>query len=95
LNKWSIYLIRTDAGWPIVLIHAGYVVVETIMLVILARHAARDAAIGEQLQQASEHLLQDGKPIDLSYRSAASDRSTQRFNRLLDELDRMERSQSR
>ena len=85
----SIYLVRTDAGWPVILIHAGYVVVETVMLVILARHAARDAAIGEQLQQASAHLLQDGKPIDLTYRSAATDRSTQRFNRLLDELDRM------
>src|SRR5690606_2184774 len=58
----SIFLVGADAGWPIVLIHAGYVVVETLILIILARHAADEAVVGEQLQQASTHLLQDGQP---------------------------------
>lgn len=85
----TILLLGRDAGWPIVLMHAVYVVVETLILVILARRAARDAVVGEQLQQASAHLLQDGKPIDLTYRSAATAYPIKRFNRFLDELNRM------
>ena len=85
----SIFLVGADAGWPIVLIHAGYVVVETLILIILARHAADEAVVGEQLQQASTHLLQDGQPIDLTYRSQALAQPIRRFNRFLDELNRM------
>jgi len=85
----SIFLVGADAGWPIVLIHAGYVVVETLILVILARHAADEAVVGEQLQHASTHLLQDGQPIDLTYRSQALAQPIRRFNRFLDELNRM------
>lgn len=46
----SIFLVEADAGWPIVLIHAGYVMVETLIRLILARHAAREALVGEQRQ---------------------------------------------
>ncbi|TCD22183.1 methyl-accepting chemotaxis protein [Pseudomonas sp. IC_126] len=83
----TIRLVHADAGWPVVLVHAGYVVVESMILVVLARHGARDAAIGEHLQQTSAHLLREGRPIDLSYRSEATDDSAQRFNQLLGELD--------
>ena len=83
----GIWVVRADAGWPIILVHAGYVVVESTILVILALHGARDAAIGEHLQLTSAHLLREGQPIDLTYRSAATDPSAQGFNRLLGELD--------
>lgn len=83
----TIRIVQEDAGWPVILVHAGYVVVESVILVVLARHGARDAAVGEHLQRTSAHLLREGQPIDLTYRSAADDHSAQRFNRLLNELD--------
>ncbi|WP_279824062.1 methyl-accepting chemotaxis protein [Pseudomonas sp. GD03944] len=85
----AIYLLQEGAGWPVVLIHAAYVVVETLILVVLARHGAREAAAGEDLQRTSAHLLRDGQPVDLAYRSPSSERLAQRFNRFLDLLDNL------
>ena len=84
-----IYLLQAGSGWPVVLVHAAYVVAETLILLVLARHGAREAAIGEDLQRTSAHLLRDGQPVDLAYRSPSGERLAQRFNRFLELLDRL------
>nr|WP_158592061.1 methyl-accepting chemotaxis protein [Pseudomonas cavernicola] len=88
-NGDTIHLVQAGAGWPVILIHASYVVVETLILLVLALHSAREAAVGEDLQRTSAHLLRDGEPVDLAYRSPSSERLAQRFNRFLDLLDRL------
>lgn len=85
----GIYLLQAGSGWHVVFIHAGYVVVETAILLVLARHAAREAAAGEDLQRTSAHLLRDGQPVDLAYRSPSNDGLAQRFNRFLALLDNL------
>ncbi|UCJ17839.1 methyl-accepting chemotaxis protein [Pseudomonas sp. MM211] len=88
-NGNGVFLLQAGAGWPVVFIHAAYVIAETIILLVLARHSAREAAAGEDLQRTSAHLLRDGEPVDLAYRSASSDRLAQRFNRFLALLDNL------
>ena len=85
----GIYLLQAGSGWHVVFIHAGYVVVETAILLVLARHAAREAAAGEDLQRTSAHLLRDGQPVDLAYRSPSNDGLAQRFNHFLALLDNL------
>jgi methyl-accepting chemotaxis protein len=55
----------------------------------LARHSRREAAVGEDLQRTSAHLLRDGQAVDLTYRSPSGERLAQRFNRFLELLDRL------
>ncbi len=88
-NGSGVFLLQAGAGWPVVFIHAAYVIAETIILLVLARHSAREAAAGEDLQRTSAHLLRDGEPVDLAYRSTSSDRLAQRFNRFLALLDNL------
>ena len=85
----GIYLLQSGAQWPVVLIHAAYVVAETLILVVLARHGAREAEAGEALQHTSTHLLRDGEPVDLSYRSQSGNALAKRFNRFLALLDEL------
>jgi len=85
----GIYLLQPGSGWHVVFIHAAYVIAETAILLVLVRHSAREAAAGEDLQRTSAHLLRDGQPVDLAYRSPSSDSLAQRFNRFLALLDNL------
>ncbi|SDH19895.1 methyl-accepting chemotaxis protein [Pseudomonas flavescens] len=85
----DVFLLQPGNGWPMVFIHAAYVLAETLILLILARHSARDAAAGEDLRRTSAHLLRDGEPVDLAYRSTSNDGLAQRFNRFLALLDNL------
>jgi methyl-accepting chemotaxis protein len=85
----ALWVVQGDGGWPVIFIHAGYVVAETIVLLVLAVHGAREAATSEDLQRTSAHLLREGEPVDLAYRSSAGNRLAQRFNRFLGLLDRL------
>jgi methyl-accepting chemotaxis protein len=84
-----IQLVAAGSGWPVVLLHAFYVVAETLVLLVLAQSGAREAAAGEDLQRTSEHLLRDENAIDLAYRSASGGTLAGRFNHFLGLLDRL------
>jgi methyl-accepting chemotaxis protein len=85
----QVWVVRGDGGWPVIFIHAAYVVAETLVLLVLAVHGAREAAASEDLQRTSAHLLREGEPVDLAYRSGAGNRLAQRFNRFLGLLDQL------
>ncbi|MFI8607602.1 methyl-accepting chemotaxis protein [Pseudomonas sp. NPDC077649] len=85
----GVWVVRGDGGWPVIFIHAAYVVAETLVLLVLAVHGAREAAASEDLQRTSAHLLREGEPVDLAYRSGAGNRLAQRFNRFLGLLDQL------
>ncbi len=85
----AIQLMVEGSGWPLVLLHAAYVVAETLVLLVLARSGALEAAAGEDLRTTSEHLLRDENAIDLAYRSPSTGTLAGRFNHFLDLLDRL------
>ncbi len=77
---------HVDHGWAMVFVHAGYVVVETLVLGAMALDIARDASQAEALEHAARHLS-DGKQVDLSYRNSLDTPVLKQFNRVLDTLD--------
>ena len=85
----SVQLMVEGSGWPVLLVHAAYVVAETLVLLVLAHSGALEAASGEDLRRTSKRLLGNGQAIDLTYRSPSRSSLAQRFNDFLDLLDRV------
>ncbi len=85
----GIWVLQPGSGWPIIFLHAAYVVAETAVLLALAVSAARQAELGDALQNTSEHLLRVGEPIDLTCRTSSDAPLAQRFNSFLKALDDM------
>ena len=75
-----------DGNWPIVFLHAFYVVLESIVLVILALNGKRQAAAGEALVDTIEQLTARSDTLDLSIRSADQSAVSVKFNAFLDTL---------
>ncbi|NRB57648.1 MAG: methyl-accepting chemotaxis protein [Salinicola sp.] len=67
---WDIYVMPQShmmAYLPMVLIHAAYVVVQTVVLGFLARQMARDAVTAEELSRLSRHIGRREGIFDLGF----------------------------
>lgn len=76
-------------GWSIIMLHAGYVVVESGVLIWMARDLAQQALDSLDLQSTAEHLTEN-EQVDLSVRCEQTDGQLGRnFNNLLDTLENL------
>lgn len=84
----GVYLFDARTGIDLVLIHAAYVVFETVILVYMSVLFNKEALQAVELQEIGQHLgLVDGK-IDLSYRKQnAQSTFAQDFNHYVNEID--------
>ncbi|WP_394560275.1 methyl-accepting chemotaxis protein [Aquipseudomonas alcaligenes] len=78
-----------NGSWPVIFLHAFYVVLESAILIYLARQAYAEAQEGEALMQVAAALTVSEESIDLSTRSAASGPVARRFNHFLEQLDEL------
>ncbi|MDR2869139.1 MAG: methyl-accepting chemotaxis protein [Deferribacteraceae bacterium] len=87
----GIWVVRGESaayGWKIIMLHAAYVVVESVVLIILAVASKRQADIGDELAMTTERLL-DGSNIDLTYRNTANFPLVRQFNSLIEKMDHL------
>ena len=82
----GVFVIR-DGGWGVIFLHAGYVLVETAVLVYLARQSYTDALEGEALGEATMRMVGDGGRTDLTYRVPMQTEMIISFNGFVDNLD--------
>ncbi|MFZ3152676.1 methyl-accepting chemotaxis protein [Pseudomonas sp.] len=76
-------------SWPIIFLHAFYVVLESAILIYLALQTHAEAVEGSALMQTAEQLTEHEERIDLSYRSSAAGKVSKRLNRFLGTLDEL------
>ena len=81
----NVYLFAESSGIGMVMIHAGFVVFETLVLVFLAIQSARDARQNEAIQSLSKYLMTDDNQVDLTGRAEGKDEFVQRFNGFMSE----------
>lgn len=79
--------ITREGGWGVIFLHAGYVVMETAVLVYLARQAYIEALEGEALGEATMRMIGDGNSTDLTYRVPMNTQMIGSFNSFVDNLD--------
>ncbi|WP_396588751.1 methyl-accepting chemotaxis protein [Bermanella sp. R86510] len=83
----SIYVLQSgDRGWPVILVHAGYVIVETIVLIIMARSNQKQEFAAYDLQNTVSEITKDDK-LDLSYRCSNFTTVGSNFNKLIGRID--------
>jgi methyl-accepting chemotaxis protein len=87
LQEAGVVVVR-DGSWPIIFLHAFYVVLETAILIYLTLQTHRDAREGACLMQTVEALTANDK-IDLQVRNKASGTVSARFNLFLERLDEL------
>ncbi|MEL0169759.1 MAG: methyl-accepting chemotaxis protein [Pseudomonadaceae bacterium] len=73
----------------LVLVHAGYVIVEAAVLVYLARMAFNEAREGEVMGQTVAQIIGDGNSVDLTRRADMRTPMLDSFNGLLDTMNHM------
>lgn len=73
----------------LVLVHAGYVVIEAAVLVYLARMAFNEAREGEVMGETVSQMIGQGEGVDLTRRAQMRTPMLKAFNQLLDTLDQM------
>ncbi|MDO9622456.1 MAG: methyl-accepting chemotaxis protein [Pseudomonas sp.] len=78
-----------NGSWPVVFVHAFYVVLESSILVYLAQQTYSEARESAALMQTAARLTEHESMIDLRNRSAAHGEVTGRFNHFLDQLDQV------
>ncbi|CAM2960581.1 methyl-accepting chemotaxis protein [Shewanella amazonensis] len=85
----SVFMLDSaERSWGIIFIHAGYVVVETLVLVVMAKNLHRQAEVSFDIQAVAHHLT--GEQIDLTHRTNASNNpQSLAFNGFLDHLQGM------
>ena len=72
-------------SWSIVAMHAFYVVIETAVLVVLAKLASRLLIVAQELVSVTENMIVNEHRIDLTVRTEVSNNAIlDRFNWLLD-----------
>ena len=87
----SIFVIDDIAkGWGIVFLHAGYVVVETAILLVLARNLNAYAVESMEITAVIDEMLQEGG-IDLTIRTSEQTELLKRFNRFAGEVATLSR----
>lgn len=84
----GVYLLPEQSNtFSIVMLHAIYVVVEAIVLVLMCRYSLREAEVGQALFDATDALLTDKGEIVLTHRASALDSKViNNFNQVLDSL---------
>lgn len=82
-------VVLTSASWPIIFLHALYVIAESAILIYLAVQAHAEAVESAALMQAAKKLTEKADEIDLSYRSVAQGKVSQGFNHFLSTLDEL------
>jgi methyl-accepting chemotaxis protein len=70
LQEWGygVYIFENRTGLNIVLIHAAYVVVESVILIYMAYNAHKEAKQSEEIHAIGTHLQVVDGNIDLTYR---------------------------
>ena len=84
----DVHLIE-HGSWPIVFLHAFYVVLETALLVYLARQTYGEALESAALTQTVTLMTQQADAVDLRLRSPLAGKAADRFNAFLDQLDEL------
>jgi len=75
-------------SWGIIFLHAGYVIVESAILVLMAVNLHREVVTSIALISAAEHLSKDSDNIDLTYRlQGANSQLLTAFNNFLNLLE--------
>lgn len=87
-NGAGVYLVpQDDATLSIVMVHAAYVVVEAIVLIIICRTSLREAQIGQAFFNVTSNLISEDGQIRLDQRCPpVRARVIQQFNQVLDTL---------
>ena len=73
----------------LVMVHAGYVIIEAGVLVCLARMSFNEAREGEVMGQTVARMIGDGSGVDLTCRANMRSPMLDSFNALLDTLENM------
>jgi methyl-accepting chemotaxis protein len=79
--------LAANATWGLVWLHAGYVVVETAVLVYLAQQSYRDALEGAALGAATRNMVSNDRGIDLTYRIPMKTPMIESFNGFVGQLE--------
>lgn len=87
-NGVGVYLVpQSDATLGIVMIHAAYVVVESIVLVIICRNSFKEAKVSQAFYNVTKAMLRPDGKIALDKRCPATGAGvTEQFNGLLDRI---------
>ena len=78
----------SEGSWATIFLHAFYVVLESVILIYLARETQAEARESSALMEVAASLSQSDS-VDLSARSEAEGAVSQRFNQFLDVLDEL------
>ncbi|MDQ7912694.1 methyl-accepting chemotaxis protein [Pseudomonas sp. 102515] len=84
----AVHVVHHHNIW-VVLLHALYVVIETVILVYMAKRSQTEAREGQAILDIANRLGADSARVDLSYRSDVQSPVVIRFNQFLDQLERM------
>ena len=82
-------LSESNAQWWIIFLHAGYVVVETVVLCWMAQSSRREADQSMDIMQVTQSI--SGEQIDLTSRSALDSPVSRSFNEVLGNLEQLVR----
>ncbi len=88
LQEAGVVVVR-DGSWPIIFLHAFYVVLEAAILIYLARQTYGEAQEGAALMDTVARLSDENRTIDLSTRSSPTGKVSVRFNHFLVMLDEL------
>jgi methyl-accepting chemotaxis protein len=82
----SVYVLESgDRGWNIILLHAGYLIIESAVLIIMARDLFKKEMGALDLQSTVQLVTQGGK-LDLSHRCKHDTEITNSFNRFIEQV---------
>lgn len=88
LQEVGVVVVR-DGSWPVIFLHAFYVVLKSAILIYLARQTYAEAVEGAALMDTVTQLSEESKGIDLSVRSRLNGKVSLRFNHFLGLLDEL------
>jgi methyl-accepting chemotaxis protein len=82
----SIYVLESgDRGWSIILLHAGYLIVESAVLILMARDLFKKE-MGALDLQSTVQLVTQGGGLDLSHRCQQDSEISNSFNRFIEQV---------
>lgn len=87
----SLWILQSvENGWWVIFLHAGYVVVESAILIWLAKNLKDEAAQSIELMQLTDHIITD-EYINLTLKSGGSTSLLQRFDGFTNEVKELAR----
>jgi methyl-accepting chemotaxis protein len=88
-QQGAVVMVVSEGSWPTIFLHAFYVVLESAILIYLARQTFAEAREGVALRETTEFLTRQENSVDLRYRSPEQGKVVQRFNHFLDQLEEL------